>query len=197
VAEARKRFQFSLSALIVVVVLVGAYLGVLIRSSIIEPRIWRERALRAGSGNNLKQIGCALSIYEAGSDGFPHDPLIAKLMLQPGHHFPDDPMVLFPTIISDPLVFRNPRFPKEDIGYVYISGSTSATPLNVTAYENVPVDRAAEGCNVLLASGSVEWTEGNQLEMEIKKTEDAIRAAGGNPKRIPISRAELEKRQEK
>lgn len=187
-----KHFQYSLKTLVIAVILAGIYVGLLIERQVNYPKRNKERAVRAASANNLEQMGCALSIYEGGSDRYPNDPLIKS---QAHNQFPDDPAALWSAdYCADFRVFINPRFPEQDVGYIYISGSTSATPLDIVMYENVSEDRSADGRHILLANGSVEWTAGEGFENKIKKTEDAIRAAGGNPKRIPISRADLEKR---
>ena len=174
-----KRFQYSLKTLIVIVVLAAMFTGPLVYWNVVYPQQQRERSARAASANYLHTMGSALSMYEGDSKRFPDFPTA----------------LLNPNYFSDAQVFVNPRFRKQDVGYIYISGSTSAMPLNVVMYENVPEELATEGRNVLLASGSVEWVAGGEFENCIKKTENAIRAAGGNPTHIPISRADLKKRQ--
>jgi len=175
--QPRKRFQFSLAALIVAVLLAGVYVALLIERQVNDPKRQVQRTKRTASANNLKQLGTGLSLYESGE-----------------HRFPDDPTLLFsPALCCDLRMFVNPRFPKQDVGYIYISGSTVADSFNLVMYENVPDDQSVDGRNILLANGSVEWISEDMLEASIKRTEEAIRTAGRVPVRVPISRAALEK----
>jgi type II secretory pathway pseudopilin PulG len=131
----------------------------------------REAARRASSANNLGQMGKAMIM-------FADVPANAE--------YPKDPADLYPDYVADPRIFKNPRFADQDVGYIYIPGSSPNDAMTMVAFENVPVGDT-NGRNILLGAGSVEWRDEGSFQEELKKTEEALKANGIEIKQIPIS----------
>jgi hypothetical protein len=137
----------------------------------------REQARRASSANNLANMVKCCHLY---ADATPN---LGR--------FPDDPTVLYTGYVKDWRVFKNPRFPEEDVGYIYLPGSTPEDARNVIFYENVPEGRAKEGRNVAIAAGRVDWVTDQEFQAALSSTRQALE---GKVTPIPISISKIMKK---
>jgi hypothetical protein len=150
--------------LLLVLAMAGLLLPVLARA--------REQARRASSANCLGNMVKCCHLY---ADATPN---LGR--------FPDDPTALYPAYVMDWRVFKNPRFPDEDVGYIYLPGSTPVDDRNVIFYENVPEGRAKEGRNVAIAAGSIHWMTDQEFQAALASTRQALQEQG-KVTPIPIS----------
>ena len=144
----------------------------------------REQARRVSSANNLHQLAAACVLYADAA--------------QNAGQYPRDPLDLCGAYVRDWRVFRNLRYPEQDEGYVYVVGPRPEDVDSIIFYENVPIHAEAQGRNVALAAGSVEWMEQEDFQRRLAETQKRLQAANRPFKLVPVScqavRAKLEGR---
>ncbi|MGD0089174.1 MAG: DUF2950 family protein [Planctomycetota bacterium] len=140
----------------------------------------RDSARRVASASNLSQIAKGAFIYSTAN----------------GNKFPAHPAELFPQYIANPQVFKNPRFPNEDVGYTWVSGMTADADMSnyLLAFENPPPGQQFAGRNVVLGQGTVEWREEASFQEALEATRQALKKANREMKLIPMSFREITER---
>lgn len=138
----------------------------------------RESARRTSSASNLNQMAKAAFMY-------------ADVPAN-GGIFPVHPAALVPKYIVDPRVFRNPRFPNEDVSYTWVSGVDPNMATAILAFEVPPPNDHSGGRNVVFCTGTVEWRDDESFAKALAETEKAIKAAKREMRLVPISFAEMQ-----
>ena len=133
-----------------------------------------QSAARDWSASNLRKIGQACMLYAQA----------------PGHGtFPDDPAKLFPDYTTEMSLFKNPRFPDEASGYIYVAGADMKDPAAVLVYENIPESAGAEGGQALTMTGAVEsFSSTTRIDWKhfLQDLHARVQASGGKMRLVPI-----------
>ena len=140
----------------------------------------RAAAHLAASAGTLSQLGQACQMYDDEHD-------------RSARNFPADPTLLLTQgYMTSPDVFLNPRFPNQDVGYVYVTGN-SENPLHVRAFENIPDEARDKGGNALYDDGHVEFISGESWNKWLAKLQEEVKASNGTMKFMPINYQDLKK----
>jgi hypothetical protein len=92
----------------------------------------------------------------------------------------------------DPRVFKNPRFPNEDVSYTWVAGVDPNMATAILAFESPPPNDHSGGRNAVFGAGTVEWLDDERFAKALADTEKEIKAAKREMRLIPISFTEMQ-----
>ena len=129
----------------------------------------RAAAKMASSSNNMKALASTCHLYA-----------------DENNQLPADLSQLYPALVNDYHVFKNPRFPNEAVGYIYVAGLAPKDNGGVLIYEAVPALNPPKEINICFVDITVKKIQTSDLAEYLAKTKALCEANGKEYKEVPV-----------